>query len=281
MLADILSATEEFMTKAPEIQAEKIAITEAQRTEAELLDEIFLSEMEGMDQALGFNSPTLNRVVSNYSNRISDYTYYMFTVGEGASKRYAVNVPVNSRDTLVEARAKVENLLRENGLDPDRYGISREFKRAGGRDVLYVSPKGRKKSDTTVKETVVDNAPRFNDSESSFLDYLYDVRPDLAGKVVDGLLDIDELMMNEDELGVFAEAPREIQWARTHENSYEVSTQGDSRFSALKAKFKPGTIIDGVDVSGMTIENVYQSVIKKSRKGKAPSTESRVYKPEL
>lgn len=276
LLADILSATEEFMAKAPEIQEEKASIAEAQRAEAELRDEIFLSEMEGMNQILGFNSPTLNRVVSKYSNRVSDYTYYMFTVGEGDSKRYAVNIPTNSKDTLVEAREKVKNLLRENGLDPDRYGISREFKRAGGRDVLYVSPKGRKKSNTTVKETVVDNAPRFNDSESSFLDYLYDVRPDLAGKVVDGLLDIDELMMHEDELGVFAEAPREIQWARTHENSYEVSTQGDSRFSALKAKFKPGTIIDGVDVSGMTIENVYQSVIKKSGKGKAPSKNSRL-----
>ena len=74
---------------------------------------------------------------------------------------------------------------------------------------------------------------------------------------------------------------QEKQWARTATNSYEVSTQGDSRFSALKAKFKPGTIIDGVDVSNRTIENVYQNVIKKSGKGKAPSVESKLYKPEL
>lgn len=70
---------------------------------------------------------------------------------------------------------------------------------------------------------------------------------------------------------------QEKQWARTATNSYEVSTQGDSRFSALKAKFKPGTVIDGVDVSGMTIENVYQSVIKKSGKGKAPSRDSKLF----
>lgn len=76
-------------------------------------------------------------------------------------------------------------------------------------------------------------------------------------------------------------SPDEIKWARTATNSYEVSTQGDSRFSALRAKFKPGTIIDGVDVSGMTIENVYQSVIKKSGKGKAPSADSKLYNPEL
>lgn len=67
-----------------------------------------------------------------------------------------------------------------------------------------------------------------------------------------------------------------ISWSRTSDNSYEVSTAGDKRFSALNAKFKPGTIIDGVDVSGMTIENVYQSVIKKSRKGQAPSKDSKL-----
>lgn len=201
LLADVLSATEEFMTKTPEIQAEKAARE---------MDEIFISEMEGLDsQVLGFNSPTLNNIVAKYTNRVSDYTYYMFTVGDGDAKRYAVNVPVNSKDTFAEARDKVMNFLRENGLDPDRYGYSHEFKKVGGRIAIYVSPKRGKKSSatpTTVKETVIDNAPRFNDREASFLDYLYDVRPDLASKVVDGLLDIGDLMMNEDELGVFAEA---------------------------------------------------------------------------
>lgn len=71
-------------------------------------------------------------------------------------------------------------------------------------------------------------------------------------------------------------------WARYSNNGYEVSTKGDSRFSALNAKFKRGTIIDGVDVSGMTIEAVYQSVIKKSRKGQPPAKGSKLYieKPE-
>ena len=74
-----------------------------------------------------------------------------------------------------------------------------------------------------------------------------------------------------------------VEWGVTSDNSFEVSTAankseviGDSRFSALNATFKPGTIIDGVDVGGMTIENVYQSVIKKSGKGKAPSKTSRL-----
>lgn len=56
--------------------------------------------------------------------------------------------------------------------------------------------------------------------------------------------------------------------------TYEVSTAGDKRFSALNATFAEGTIIDGVNVSGKTIEYVYQNVIKKSGKGKAPAKDS-------
>ena len=66
-------------------------------------------------------------------------------------------------------------------------------------------------------------------------------------------------------------------WNRTSDNSYEVSSKGDKRFSALYATFNKGTIIDGIDVGGMTIENVYQKVVKKSGKGKAPSRDSRLF----
>lgn len=79
-----------------------------------------------------------------------------------------------------------------------------------------------------------------------------------------------------------------VQWGVTSDNSFEVSTAanrpdvvGDSRFSALNAKFKPGTIIDGVDVSDKTIEYVYQNIIKKSGKGKAPSKDSKLYNESL
>ena len=74
---------------------------------------------------------------------------------------------------------------------------------------------------------------------------------------------------------------RNITWARTSDNGYEVSSKGDSRFSALNATFKDGTIIEGTDVGGKTIEYVYQHVIKKSGKGKAPSPDSVVYKEGL
>jgi hypothetical protein len=51
-------------------------------------------------------------------------------------------------------------------------------------------------------------------------------------------------------------------WARTADNNYEVSSQGDARFSALNAKFAEGTTIFGHDVSGRTIESVYQHGVK-------------------
>ena len=70
-----------------------------------------------------------------------------------------------------------------------------------------------------------------------------------------------------------------VNWARTSENNYEVSSQGDKRFSALYATFKEGTIIDGEDVGGKTIEWVYQNIIKKSGKGKAPSKDSKLFIP--
>ena len=56
--------------------------------------------------------------------------------------------------------------------------------------------------------------------------------------------------------------------------TYEVSTAGDKRFSALNAKFAKGTEILGVDVGGRTIEDVYQNIAKASGKGKAPAKDS-------
>lgn len=59
---------------------------------------------------------------------------------------------------------------------------------------------------------------------------------------------------------------------------YEVSTAGDKRFSALNARLKEGTkiTVNGkeLEVGGMTIEDAYQNVVKKSGKGRAPAKDS-------
>lgn len=70
-------------------------------------------------------------------------------------------------------------------------------------------------------------------------------------------------------------------WGRSNPNGYEVSSRGDSRFSALYARFKANTIVEGVNVGGRTIEDVYQSVIKRSGKNRPPAQDSILYKEGL
>jgi len=85
-----------------------------------------------------------------------------------------------------------------------------------------------------------------------------------------------------EELRTIRESDNELSgWSQRSDNNYEVSSKGDARFSALTAKFKPKTIIDGKDVGGRTIESVYQTDIKRSGKGRPPSKDSIVYNPSL
>lgn len=70
-------------------------------------------------------------------------------------------------------------------------------------------------------------------------------------------------------------------WARVARGGYEVSSAGDARFSALNATFAQGTLLGDVDISGRTIEDVYQNVIKRSGKGLPPASDSILYNPDL
>ena len=54
------------------------------------------------------------------------------------------------------------------------------------------------------------------------------------------------------------------EWARYSDNGYELSSAGDSRFSALSARFAYGTTIFGHDVSDRTIESIYQHGVKQN-----------------
>ena len=87
---------------------------------------------------------------------------------------------------------------------------------------------------------------------------------------------------------------QKTQWAVTSDNNYEVSSAGDSRFSAFNAKLKPGTKILGVTVpeekstfiagkstTTNSIEYVYQALIKKSSKGVPPPKNSMLYNESL
>lgn len=56
--------------------------------------------------------------------------------------------------------------------------------------------------------------------------------------------------------------------------TFEASTAGHKEFSALNAKFAPGTKIMGIDIGGRTIEDVYQKTLKGSGKNQAPAADS-------
>ena len=61
------------------------------------------------------------------------------------------------------------------------------------------------------------------------------------------------------------------------EGTYEVSTAGDKRFSALNAKFNSdkSIILHGHELKGLTVEQAYQ-LLKGSGKGKAPAEDSQI-----
>ena len=98
---------------------------------------------------------------------------------------------------------------------------------------------------------------------------------------IDYITNIDNIISGKEAYFNSLKSEAVFNWGRTSDNNYEVSTIGDKRFSALNATFKKGTVIEGVDVSGKTIEYVYQNVLKKSRKGQPPSKESRLYNESL
>lgn len=54
----------------------------------------------------------------------------------------------------------------------------------------------------------------------------------------------------------------------------ECSSKGEKEYSAFVARFNPGTMLGGVDISGKTIENVYQFIVKASGKGLPPDDRS-------
>lgn len=104
----------------------------------------------------------------------------------------------------------------------------------------------------------------------SLYPHTYDINPDNIQKHYFTFINWWNKYLKENNI----ESKQNYSWARSSGNNYEVSSAGDKRFSALYATFKSGTKILGIDVSGMTIEDVYQKIIKKSGKGKAPASDS-------
>lgn len=312
VLANIMSSTSEYMEylNSPAYKEH----LENQRKEAELADEVAQEEYEGMeappDDFFASTEPTQsirNRFIQKANGyRDGSYEFRVEHYYNKPGEFLVLNIPTY-RATAEEAVTKGKEMLEKLGFDSEDFDIGYNGVKTNRSGQQYINVKVKGLADRRAtqarrqREALEAKAERdayeeyrlstlsererrlegLSQAEKDFINRIDETNPGLADQVLDGFLtmeEADEIIRN-GELTPFTSG--ETQWARAATNSYEVSTQGDSRFSALKAKFKPGTIIDGVDVSGMTIENVYQSVIKKSGKGKAPSADSKLYNPEL
>lgn len=319
VLANIMSATSEYMEylNSPAYKEH----LENQRREEELraeqprlADELFQEEADKLEvlpeDFFASTEPTQsirNRFIEKAKGyRDGEYTFQVMPYHTKEGEYLVLNIPTY-RATAKEAVAKGKEMLEKLGFDSEDFDIGYNgVKTHYGTEQQYMNVKVKGLADRRAtqarrqREALEAKAERddyeeyrlsilskrerrlesLSQAEKDFINRIDETNPGLADQVLDGFMtmeEADELIRN----GELTPFTSDVQWARTATNSYEVSTQGDSRFSALRAKFKPGTIIDGVDVSGMTIENVYQSVIKKSGKGKAPSRESKLYNPEL
>lgn len=320
VLSNILSSTSEFMEylNSPaykEHLENQRKEAELKAEESRLVDEIAQEEYEGMEappeDLFASTEPTQsirNRFIQKANGyRDGEYVFQVKPYYNKAGEYLVLNIPTY-RATAEEAVTKGKEMLEKLGFDSEDFDIGYDgVKNHYSSDQQYMNVKVKGLADRRAtqarrqREALEAKAERdayeeyrlstlsererklegLSQAEKDFINRIDETNPGLADQVLDGFLtmeEADEIIRN-GELTPFTSG--ETQWARAATNSYEVSTQGDSRFSALKAKFKPGTIIDGVDVSGMTIENVYQSVIKKSGKGKAPSADSKLYNPEL
>ena len=134
-----------------------------------------------------------------------------------------------------------------------------------------------KQDDVQDIQQVVESATDAMEFVGSLNDVVTQDQEQLVGSELQNSTDFgDEIIANDaenaiDVLDILQESSKEEEsdvqqftssrYANGNPN-YEVSTAGDSRFSAIKTKFAPGTIMFNHDVGGRTIESVYQHGVK-------------------
>lgn len=205
ILADILSATEEYMSEYKSSQAEKTAMEQAMEQEKALMDELFREQMEAEEANLnapGYRSQTLDTAIKHKDNKRDLTQYYLMTVGKGDNLLYAVHIPATSTSTVEKQREFAEKHLKKIGLS-DNWTVGEKVFDVNGGKVLYVGYRGPKRTATTQATNTITES--FSQREREFLDYLDGIRPDLVQQVRDGLQDISELMQHEDEITTFYE----------------------------------------------------------------------------
>lgn len=207
ILADVLVATDNFLKSEKEY-----------REYNEEADEAFAQSLAELDKNLPYESYTLDNIINSKNNKVSQYNYYFFKTGKAGNDAYAVNIP-DRRVPLVKCKEKIEKLLIDNGYNPIAYNIGNFKTLKDGRTVIYVN---RLPADTiakkieaikeeiaerqTIEDSIRNKRSTYTDAEESFLTRLkQNGREDLVNKVENGLIDLSDLIINENELTLYAE----------------------------------------------------------------------------
>lgn len=209
ILADVLVATDNFLKSEKEY---KEYSEEADKAFAQSLPELDKAKLE--EEILPYESHTLDNIINSKSNEVSQYKYYFFKTSNDA---YAVNIP-DKRVSLENCKKKIADILKEYNLDPIAYNIS-DFKTLkDGRTIVYVNratanviAKRKEALEEEAEKQAIEDSIRnkrsaYTDAEEAFLTRLkQNGREDLVNKVENGLIDLSDLMINEDELTLYAE----------------------------------------------------------------------------
>ena len=211
ILADVLVATDNFLKSEKEY-----------REYNEEADKAFAQSLAGLNKNLPYESYTLDNIINSKNNKVSQYNYYFFKTGKAGNDAYAVNIP-DRRVPLAKCKEKIEKLLIDNGYNPIAYNIGNFKTLKDGRTVIYVN---RLPADTIAKkieaireeiterqaieDSIRNKRSTYTDAEEAFLTRLkQNGRKDLINKVENGLIDLSDLMINEDELTLYAEPPKQ------------------------------------------------------------------------
>ena len=173
-----------------------------------------------------------------------------------------VGKDVGTPVTLKDRRSTIEGMLKGDGSIEIQ---GNEYRLVDGE---LVDASGFKVTPKLLSRTLISNIKKV-------LKNTPDTKPVVKPDTVDDaqkVVDKDRIKPNEQ---------TKATWARHSDQGYEVSTAGDSRFSALNARFKRGTKVLGIRVDNKTIEYVYQNIVKKSEKGKAPGKDSILHNEEI
>lgn len=246
ILADVLSTTEEFMSEVPKINAEKWAEYEGQLAEAELIDEILRQENGSF---FGAKTPQIisNEQISQWEaevkSKIKEFNRTRAGVDASVARDF-INELQREYPWYITSTRPYDFIVRESKGNYDSFkGYTRKYlvsftrgKRVLGNNTLTAN----KKLDEALKQRALEEERARYEEELAWteeqrnkLNYLEEIgRYDLIEQVRDGKQDIDDLLLHEDEITLFAEP------VKSEAPQSDLTPETESRIQMFSTKFE-------------------------------------------